>query len=68
MVYKKVDLDKVRKQASGVELLVLDVDGVLTDGRLHFDAKGNAAMVDVTEKEEAVPLLLLVLPPSNASL
>ena len=41
MVYKKVDLDKVRKQASGVELLVLDVDGVLTDGRLHFDAKGN---------------------------
>ncbi|MDP6437228.1 MAG: HAD-IIIA family hydrolase [Gammaproteobacteria bacterium] len=41
MVYKKVDLDKVRKQAAGVELLVLDVDGVLTDGRLHFDAKGN---------------------------
>ncbi len=41
MVYKKVDLDKVRKQAAGIALLVLDVDGVLTDGRLHFDAKGK---------------------------
>lgn len=41
MVYKKVDLEKVRKRAAGIELLVLDVDGVLTDGRLHFDAKGN---------------------------
>ena len=37
MVYKKVDLEKVRKQAAGIRLLVLDVDGVLTDGRLHFD-------------------------------
>jgi len=41
VVYKKVDMDKVRQQASRVRLLILDVDGVLTDGRLHFDAKGN---------------------------
>lgn len=40
-MYKKVDLDKVYEQAARVELLVLDVDGVLTDGRLHFDSKGH---------------------------
>jgi 3-deoxy-D-manno-octulosonate 8-phosphate phosphatase (KDO 8-P phosphatase) len=45
VVYKKVDLDKVRTQAAGIRLLVLDVDGVLTDGRLHFDAKGNECKV-----------------------
>jgi len=41
MVYKKVDLENVRLHAAKVRVLVLDVDGVLTDGRLHFDAKGN---------------------------
>jgi len=45
VVYKKVDLEKVRKQAAGIRLLVLDVDGVLTDGRLHFDAAGNECKV-----------------------
>jgi 3-deoxy-D-manno-octulosonate 8-phosphate phosphatase (KDO 8-P phosphatase) len=28
-----------------IELLVLDVDGVLTDGRLHFGAKGETGKV-----------------------
>jgi 3-deoxy-D-manno-octulosonate 8-phosphate phosphatase (KDO 8-P phosphatase) len=41
VVYKKVDLDRVYEQAASVQLLVLDVDGVLTDGRLHFDSNGN---------------------------
>jgi len=41
MVYKKIDLENVRRHAAKVCVLVLDVDGVLTDGRLHFDAKGN---------------------------
>lgn len=41
MVYKKVDLDKVRQHAAAVELLVLDVDGVLTDGRIQLDADGR---------------------------
>jgi 3-deoxy-D-manno-octulosonate 8-phosphate phosphatase (KDO 8-P phosphatase) len=41
LTYKKVDMDKVRRQAANVRLLVLDVDGVLTDGRLLYDAKGN---------------------------
>jgi 3-deoxy-D-manno-octulosonate 8-phosphate phosphatase (KDO 8-P phosphatase) len=31
--------------AAGTELLVLDVDGVLTDGRLHYDAEGREAKV-----------------------
>jgi len=30
-----------RQRAAGVRLLVLDVDGVLTDGGLYYDAKGN---------------------------
>jgi 3-deoxy-D-manno-octulosonate 8-phosphate phosphatase (KDO 8-P phosphatase) len=41
MVYKKVDMEHVHALATKIHLLVLDVDGVLTDGRLHFDAKGN---------------------------
>jgi len=45
VVYKKVDLDKVHRQATGIRLLVLDVDGVLTDGRLQFDADGRECKV-----------------------
>jgi 3-deoxy-D-manno-octulosonate 8-phosphate phosphatase (KDO 8-P phosphatase) len=45
VTYKKVDLDKVRLQAADIRLLVLDVDGVLTDGRLPFDAKGRECKV-----------------------
>jgi 3-deoxy-D-manno-octulosonate 8-phosphate phosphatase (KDO 8-P phosphatase) len=40
VVYKKVDMEKVRQQAANISLLVLDVDGVLTDGRLYFDPQG----------------------------
>ena len=45
MTPEKVDMDKVRQQAIGISLLVLDVDGVLTDGHLHFDAKGNECKI-----------------------
>jgi len=31
----------ILSRAAKVQLLVLDVDGVLTDGRLHFDADGR---------------------------
>ncbi len=41
VVYKKVDMDKVRRQASSINLLVLDVDGVLTDGSIGLDAEGR---------------------------
>ncbi|MDX1380009.1 MAG: phenylphosphate carboxylase subunit delta, partial [Xanthomonadales bacterium] len=29
------------ERAHGIRLLVLDVDGVLTDGRLYFDSHGS---------------------------
>ena len=31
----------LRERAAKIRMLVLDVDGVLTDGRLYFDHKGN---------------------------
>ncbi|HEV8078100.1 MAG TPA: phenylphosphate carboxylase subunit delta, partial [Marinobacter sp.] len=33
--------DKIAQQAGTIKLLILDVDGVLTDGRLYFDNLGN---------------------------
>lgn len=39
-MYKKIDMNRVRQQAAGMQALVLDVDGVLTDGQLPFDAEG----------------------------
>jgi 3-deoxy-D-manno-octulosonate 8-phosphate phosphatase (KDO 8-P phosphatase) len=33
------------QRAQAIRLLILDVDGVLTDGRLYFDAKGEALKV-----------------------
>lgn len=35
----------VYQRAQTIRLLILDVDGVLTDGRLYFDAKGEALKV-----------------------
>jgi 3-deoxy-D-manno-octulosonate 8-phosphate phosphatase (KDO 8-P phosphatase) len=32
---------ELRAVAAGIRLLVLDVDGVLTDGRLHYDSDGR---------------------------
>ncbi|MET0986652.1 MAG: HAD hydrolase family protein [Steroidobacteraceae bacterium] len=34
-------MDTVLERAADVRLLILDVDGVLTDGRLHFSARGE---------------------------
>ena len=34
-----------KEQALRVQLLVLDVDGVMTDGRLYFDAEGKETKV-----------------------
>ena len=36
---------KPRTPLSGIEMLVLDVDGVLTDGRLYFGARGETLKV-----------------------
>jgi len=35
------DMARVLGKAKGIKLLILDVDGVLTDGKLFFDAQGN---------------------------
>lgn len=32
---------ELRERAAAIEMLVLDVDGVLTDGRLYYDQHGN---------------------------
>src|SRR5262250_536609 len=34
-----------RRAAATIRLLVLDVDGVMTDGRLHFGPRGEALKV-----------------------
>jgi len=52
-VLKKMNLDlhlqqyseDVFSRASRVRLLILDIDGVLTDGSLYFDAKGETLKV-----------------------
>jgi 3-deoxy-D-manno-octulosonate 8-phosphate phosphatase (KDO 8-P phosphatase) len=37
--------EAILARARGIRLLILDVDGVLTDGRLYFDAKGETLKV-----------------------
>jgi 3-deoxy-D-manno-octulosonate 8-phosphate phosphatase (KDO 8-P phosphatase) len=37
--------EDVWTRASRIRLLILDIDGVLTDGRLYFDAKGETLKV-----------------------
>ncbi len=37
--------EEVWGRARGIRLLILDVDGVLTDGRLYFDARGETLKV-----------------------
>lgn len=36
-----VDNQELLERAANIRLLALDVDGVLTDGRLYFDQQGN---------------------------
>lgn len=38
-------MDTVKTRAADIRLLVLDVDGVLTDGRLYFSARGEETKV-----------------------
>lgn len=38
---QKNPTDELRRAAAKVELLVLDCDGVMTDGRLHFSSRGE---------------------------
>jgi 3-deoxy-D-manno-octulosonate 8-phosphate phosphatase (KDO 8-P phosphatase) len=34
-------LKKIRQKAKKISMLILDVDGVLTDGKIIYDSKGN---------------------------
>jgi 3-deoxy-D-manno-octulosonate 8-phosphate phosphatase (KDO 8-P phosphatase) len=43
---------------SSIELLILDVDGVLTDGRLYFGAKGEALKVFHVRDGHGIKLLM----------
>jgi 3-deoxy-D-manno-octulosonate 8-phosphate phosphatase (KDO 8-P phosphatase) len=43
---------------SNIELLILDVDGVLTDGRLYFGAKGEALKVFHVRDGHGIKLLM----------
>ncbi len=50
-------MDEVLRRARGVRLLVLDVDGVLTDGRLYLSAAGEELKVfDVRDGSGLVAL------------
>jgi 3-deoxy-D-manno-octulosonate 8-phosphate phosphatase (KDO 8-P phosphatase) len=37
----RMELKEINQRAAGIKLLVLDVDGVLTDGRVVYDHQGN---------------------------
>jgi 3-deoxy-D-manno-octulosonate 8-phosphate phosphatase (KDO 8-P phosphatase) len=41
-----------------IQLLILDVDGVLTDGRLYFGAKGEALKVFHVRDGHGIKLLM----------
>ena len=51
---------KARKAAplANIQLLILDVDGVLTDGRLYFGAKGEALKVFHVRDGHGIKLLM----------
>jgi 3-deoxy-D-manno-octulosonate 8-phosphate phosphatase (KDO 8-P phosphatase) len=51
---------KARKATplSSIQLLILDVDGVLTDGRLYFGAKGEALKVFHVRDGHGIKLLM----------
>jgi 3-deoxy-D-manno-octulosonate 8-phosphate phosphatase (KDO 8-P phosphatase) len=46
------------ERAAGIRLLVLDVDGVLTDGRLYFGAHGEALKVIDVRDGHGIKMLL----------
>ena len=47
----------IRKLATGIRLLVLDVDGVLTDGKLYFSASGEESKAFNTQDGLGLKLL-----------
>ncbi|MCM5703113.1 KdsC family phosphatase [Larsenimonas salina] len=50
--------DRQRARARSVQLLALDVDGVLSDGRLYYDANGVEAKAFHTQDGVGIKMLL----------
>ena len=50
--------DFLRELAAGIELVVFDVDGVFTDGRLYYGAEGEALKVFHVHDGQGVKRLL----------
>ncbi|MEJ2130143.1 MAG: HAD hydrolase family protein [Gammaproteobacteria bacterium] len=48
----------VLKKAEGIRLVIFDVDGVLTDGRLYYGENGEALKVFNTQDGHAIKLLV----------
>ena len=47
--------DALRERAARVKLLALDVDGVLTDGRLYYGPEGESLKVFDVKDEQLMP-------------
>lgn len=45
------------KKATGIKLVIFDVDGVMTDGKLYFDAKGDEQKVFYVQDGLGIKLL-----------
>ncbi len=50
-------MDDVMRKAGGIRLLALDVDGVLTDGRLYFSEDGNELKTFDTQDGHGIKML-----------
>jgi len=50
-------MDDVMKKAAGIRLLALDVDGVLTDGRLYFAENGEELKTFDTQDGHGIKML-----------
>lgn len=51
-------MDEVMKAATGIRLLALDVDGVLTDGRLYFAEDGQELKTFDTQDGHGIKMLM----------
>lgn len=41
MVTSSLNIDKIQQKSVKIRLFLLDVDGVLTNGKLYFNAEGH---------------------------
>ena len=60
--------DHVIRKAQQIELLAFDVDGVLTDGGLYYDNKGNELKKFYAQDGHGIKICLLYTSPSPRDL